>query len=54
MPKRKEPELTAAEQKKRFEALAREVGARQSTDEFRKTLGRIAGPRGKPSSSKKK
>ena len=41
MPKRKEPELTPAEQKKRFEALAREVGAKQSPDQFKKALKRI-------------
>lgn len=38
MPKRKEPELTPAEQKKRFEELAREVGAKHSSEQFRKTL----------------
>jgi hypothetical protein len=38
MPKKKQPELTPAEQKKRFEALAREVGARQSPDQFKHTL----------------
>ena len=38
MPKRKEPELTPAEQKKRFEALAREVGASKSSEEFKKLL----------------
>ena len=38
MPKRKEPELTPAEQKKRFEELARKVGARKSSEEFKKAL----------------
>ena len=38
MPKRKEPELTPEEQKKRFEALAREVGAKQSSEQFKRTL----------------
>ena len=42
MPKRKEPELTPAEQKKRFEALAREVGAKQSPETFKKTLRKMA------------
>ncbi len=53
MPKRKTPELTPAEQKKRFEALARQVGARQSAEEFKKTLRRIAGPTGKQPIKKK-
>ena len=38
MPKKKQPELSPAEQKKRFEALAREVGAKQSPDQFKRTL----------------
>jgi hypothetical protein len=38
MPKRKEPELTPAEQKKRFEKLAREVGAGQTSEQFKRTL----------------
>lgn len=41
MPKRKEPELTPEEQKKRFEALAQAVGARQTSAEFKKTLGKL-------------
>lgn len=53
MPKRKEPELTPAEQKKRFEALAREVGANQSADQFKKNLRRLAGATSKPTSRKK-
>jgi len=38
MPKKKDPPLSAAEQRRRFEALAREVGARQSPEDFKKTL----------------
>ncbi len=38
MSKRKAPELTPAEQKKRFEALAREVGAQKTSEEFKKAL----------------
>jgi hypothetical protein len=38
MPKRKAPELSPAEQKKRFEALARQVGARQTSEQFKRTL----------------
>jgi hypothetical protein len=48
MLKRKEPELTPAEQKKRFEALAREVGVKQSPEEFKKAL-RITLAKGKKS-----
>jgi hypothetical protein len=39
------PPLSAAEQRRRFEELARETGA-QTTDEFKKAL-RIALPKGK-------
>jgi hypothetical protein len=39
MQKRKAPELTPAKQKKRFEALARKVGARQSPEQFKRTNG---------------
>ena len=53
MPKRKEPELTPDEQKKRFEALARQVGARQSAEEFKNSLRRIAGPLGRQPVKKK-
>lgn len=43
MPKRKAPELTPAEQKKRFEELAREVGARQrpAPDDLKKALRQV-------------
>lgn len=47
MPKRKEPELTPAEQKKRFEALAREVGAQGSPEQFKNTLKRVLAPTGR-------
>lgn len=42
MPKRKEPELTPAEQKKRFEALAKEVGADRSKIDLKKALKQIS------------
>lgn len=43
MPKRKEPELDPKEQKKRFEALAREVGADRPKDvDLKKVLKQIA------------
>lgn len=48
MPKKKDPPLSAAEQRKRFEALARQIGARQSAEELKKTLRKVAtGPTGK-------
>jgi hypothetical protein len=53
MPKKKEPPLSPAEQKKRFEALAREVGARQSAEQFKKNLRKIAGATGKQPVKKK-
>jgi hypothetical protein len=52
MPKKKEPPLSASEQRRRFEALARETGARQSSQDLKKTLGRIAVV-GKASAKKK-
>ena len=42
MPKRKEPELTPAEQKKRFEELARQSGASGSSEDLKKILKVIA------------
>jgi hypothetical protein len=42
MPKKKEPPLSAEEQRKRFEELAREVGAHGSARDLKKTIGRIA------------
>lgn len=53
MPKRKEPELTPAEQKKRFEELARQAGASASPKQFREVLGRIARPSAPKSDAKK-
>lgn len=53
MPKKKEPPLSAAEQRKRFEALAREVGAHQSTGTLKRVLGRVAPIRAKQSIKKK-
>jgi hypothetical protein len=38
MPKKKDPPLSAAEQRRRFEELARDVGARQSPEQFKRTL----------------
>lgn len=53
MPKKKGPPLSAEEQKRRFEALAREVGARQSAEEFKKNIRRVATVTGKQSVKKK-
>jgi len=39
MPKKKEPPLSAAEQRRRFEALTQELGPKKPTDhELRKAL----------------
>lgn len=54
MPKKKDPPLSAAEQRRRFEALARQVGAQQSAEELKKTLRRVAaGPTGRQPIKKK-
>ena len=42
MPKKKQPPLSPEEQRKRFEALARESGARISKEQFRRIVGKIA------------
>jgi len=42
MPKKKDPPLSAAEQRKRFEALAREIGANTSKADLKKAVGRAA------------
>ncbi len=42
MPRKKEPPLSAAEQRKRFEALARETGAGTSKKELKEALERVA------------
>ena len=42
MPKKKEPPLSAEEQRRWFEALAREAKADGSTKQLKRTLGRIA------------
>jgi len=48
MPKKKDPPLTPEEQKRRFEATARRVGAHGSAKEFRQTLGRVLSAKVKP------
>jgi hypothetical protein len=43
MPKKKAPPLKPEEQRRRFEELARQVGARQTPEQFKKAVRRIAG-----------
>jgi hypothetical protein len=47
MPKKKEPPLSAEEQRKRFEELARKSGASTSSKDLRGLLERVARPRGR-------
>jgi hypothetical protein len=47
MPKKKQPDLTSDEQKRRFEELSRQVGATTSEEDLRKTVRRIARTEGK-------
>jgi hypothetical protein len=54
MPKRKEPQLTSAEQKKRFEELAREVGAKNTDADLKKVLKQVALARAKSNPKEKK
>lgn len=42
MPRKKQPDLDPDEQKKRFEALARQTGASASAEQFREAVKRIA------------
>lgn len=50
MPKKKEPPLSAEEQRRRFEALARQSGANASSKEVKDMLERLA-KRQKPKKS---
>ncbi len=45
MPKKKESPLSAAEQRRRFEVLAREAGASTSGKDLREAVKRVAKPR---------
>jgi hypothetical protein len=47
MPKRKEPELTPAEQYKRFKEAAKKAGVTKDEEEFEKTFKRLV-PRKPP------
>ena len=49
MPKKKAPPLTPEEQRKRFEALARQAGAQGSAKQFKETLGRVLTAKGRAS-----
>jgi hypothetical protein len=45
MPKRKEPELTPAEQYKRFKEAAKKAGVTDDEQEFERRFKRVATPR---------
>ena len=45
MPKRKEPELTPAEQYKRFKEAAKKAGVTKDEEEFERTFKRVVHPR---------
>ena len=50
MPKRKEPELTAKEQYKRFKEAAKKAGVTDKEDEFERAFGKVTKPQSlKPS-----
>lgn len=44
MPKRKEPELTPAEQKRRFIAAAKKAGVTKLEEEFEQAFKKVAPP----------
>ncbi len=44
MPKRKEPELTPAEQYKRFKEAAKRVGVTDKEEEFERVFKRVSQP----------
>jgi hypothetical protein len=48
MPKRKEPELTPAEQYKRFKEVAKKGGVTKGEAEFERAFKKIALPEKKP------
>jgi len=45
MPKRKEPELTPAEQYKRFKEAAKKAGVTKSEEEFERVFEGVAKPK---------
>lgn len=47
MPKRKEPELTSAEQFKRFREAAKKAGVTEKEEEFERAFKRIVPPKKK-------
>ena len=51
MPKRKEPELTPAEQYKRFKEAAKKAGATKDEEEFERVLEKVVPPKRSPKKS---
>ena len=45
MPKRKEPELTPAEQYKRFKEAAKKAGVTEKEEEFERAFKKVAPPK---------
>jgi|RhiMetdeSRZDD1v2_1073273.scaffolds.fasta_scaffold157559_5 hypothetical protein len=45
MPKRKEPELTPAEQYRRFKEAAKKAGVTEDEKEFKRAFQRVARPK---------
>jgi hypothetical protein len=45
MPKKTEPDLTAAEQYKRFKEAAKKAGVTDKEEEFERAFGKIASPK---------
>jgi hypothetical protein len=54
MPKRKEPELTPAEQYKRFKEEAKKAGVTKSEEEFERAFKAVAPSRDHPGRDQKK
>jgi hypothetical protein len=52
MPKRKTPELTPAEQYKRFKEAAKEAGVTESEEEFKRTFKKVVQAKHKRSAPK--
>jgi hypothetical protein len=46
MPKRKEPELTPAEQYKRFKEAAKKAGVTKDEEEFKRAFRKVAAEKG--------
>jgi hypothetical protein len=48
MPKRKEPELTPAEQYKRFKEAAKKAGVTKDEEDFKRAFKKVALPKSRP------